>query len=89
MILYTILIAALAQIILTQRFEVIPRRGRAHSFLPLQDLRDNVEEKMGRGYPVYSHRHAVGCWSLYDRLCRSEPRSVPRPYQTCARVPER
>ena len=71
------LISAFAQIVLTQRFGILSLFERVRSFSLLQNLRDNEEEQMGRGYLVHSCRRTVRHRS--SELCsrRSELRSVP------------
>ena len=69
-------ITAFAQVVLTQRFDILHQFEYVYLFLPLQNLRNNEEEQMGRGRPIYSHHGAGRPWSLYYRSRCGEPRSI-------------
>ena len=65
---------AFAQVVLTQRSNVLHQFEHVHSSSPLQNLRDNEEKQMDRGYPVYSRRRTVWPWSSHVRSRCSAPR---------------
>lgn len=84
---YYTFITTLAQIILTQRFDVLHRVEYVHSFLSSQNLRNNEEEQVDCGYPVYSCRYTAWSWNSHVRSSCSEHRSI-LPLHTDFQVPE-
>lgn len=59
-----------------------------HAYIPLQGLRDNKQEQMDRGSPVYSWHCSVLHRDAHDYSQWSGPKSVLLPRRTDVRVPE-
>ena len=83
---YIGIITLFAEVVLAQRFNVLDQFELACSFLPSQNVRNNEEEQMDCGYPVYScNRRVLHCGSHFHPH-RNEPRSIHPPRHTGVRI---